>query len=235
MKLSILIPVYNEKDTILEILRRIQTVNLSMEKEIIIVDDYSRDGTRDILKSLDQKQYKVILKTQNEGKGAAIKTGLSEATGDFVIFQDADLEYDPQDYPALIAPLQDSSLDMVIGSRVLSGSMNLFGPRRAHLGSYLGCKIIAASINFLYGRSFTDYYGCYKIIRRGVLNSVPVEANGFEYDSELLCKLLKKKIKATEVGIQYYPRARSEGKKLSFVKDGFRVLCSIFYWRLFDR
>ncbi len=232
--LSVIIPVYNEKETVLEVLRRIQDVSLDLEREIVVVDDRSTDGTTEILKGLDPKRYGVIFREKNEGKGAAIKTGLAHATGDFVIFQDADLEYDPADYPALLAPLQEGRADMVIGSRVLSGSMRLFGPHRVHFATYFGCKLIAFSINLLYGYSNTDYYGCYKAFRRGVLDSVKVGANGFEYDSELLVKLLKNRIRTAEIPIVYHPRGHREGKKLSFWRDGFKVLSSIVRWRFKD-
>jgi glycosyltransferase involved in cell wall biosynthesis len=231
LKVSIIVPVYNERQTIQEILRRVTSVKLDLEKEIIVVDDASTDGTAAILNELPREMYTVVLKQKNEGKGAAIKTGLAYAQGNFVIFQDGDLEYDPADYPSLLKPLLTQQTDMVIGSRVLSGAMQLWGPQRAHWTSYLGCKIIAFAINILYGRHGTDYYGCYKAFRREVLQSVSVRANRFEYDSELLCKLLKRGVTAQEVPIAYHPRRYGEGKKLSFWRDGFAVLFSIIKWR----
>lgn len=231
MKVSIIISAYNEQETILEVLKQIEKVTLDIEKEVIIVDDGSTDGTRELLKALDSRVYTVILKDKNGGKGAAIKAGLTQARGDFVIFQDADLEYDPGDYPALLKPLLHGKADVVIGSRVLSSSMRLFGEGRAHWTSYLGCKIIAFLINFLYGRQGTDYYGCYKVFRREILTSVSVQANGFEYDSELLCKLFKRKTRTVEVPTRYYPRNYRAGKKLSFWGAGFAVLFSIVKWR----
>ena len=229
-KLSIIIPAYNESKTLVSLLEKIENVSPGLEKEIIIVDDDSTDGTVDILRGLDQSQYKVILKNKNEGKGAAIKTGLGAAGGDFVIFQDADLEYDPEDYKILLKPLLENTADLVIGSRVLSGSIRLFGPHRVSLVTYFGCRITALAINILYGRRGTDYYGCYKAIRREALKDVLVKANGFEYDAELLCKLFKRGIKAVEVPTSYQSRDYSAGKKLSW-RDGLIVMRSIIRWR----
>lgn len=234
MTVSIIIPIYNEEETILEILRRIESVQLGLKREIIIVDDGSTDGTVDVLRQLDKGRYVVILKTRNEGKGAAIKTGLTRAKGDFVIFQDADLEYDPRDYTALLEPLLRNQADVVIGSRVLSGSMHLLGRNRAHWTSYIGCYVIAVAINLLYGRRGSDYYGCYKAFRREVLASVSVQADRFAYDSELLCKLFKRHVRVAEVPISYYPRSYREGKKLGYVRDGLAVLFSIVWWRFHD-
>ena len=226
-KLSIIIPAYNGKNTILEILRRIDLVALNLKKEIIIIDDCSDDGTAEILKRLDVNKYKTILKSKNEGKGSAIKIGLLHATGEFVIFQDADLEYDPNDYKKIISPLEKSTADVVIGSRVLSGSMQLFGSKRVSFVTYCSCKIVVFLINFLYGRDFTDCWGCYKAFRRDVLSEVKVGANGFEYEIELLCKLLKRKIRMIEVPISYHPRGYLEGKKISFWPDAFLVIFSV--------
>lgn len=232
-KVSIIVPVYNEKETILEILKKVEDVRLDLAKELIIVDDGSTDGTPEVLNGLDKTQYKVILKGKNEGKGAAIKAGIAAASGDFVIFQDADLEYDPKDYPALLRPLEKGEADMVIGSRVLSGSIRLFGPQRVRFLTYFGCKLIAFSINLLYGKTGTDYYGCYKAIRLDALKNIKVEANRFEYDSELLCKLLRRGVKTVEVPTAYQPRGYGAGKKLRW-HDGFAVIFSIIKWRFRD-
>ncbi|MDP2638715.1 MAG: glycosyltransferase family 2 protein [Candidatus Azambacteria bacterium] len=233
MKLSIIIPTYNERKTILEILKRIERVDLGLDKEIIIVDDCSTDGTIEILNELDKNKYQIVFKNKNEGKGASIKAGLTRARGDFVIFQDADLEYDPIDYLVLLEPLKTGKAELAIGSRVLSGSMQLFGSNRANFSSYLGCVLIAFAINLLYGREGTDYYGCYKAFRRGILENISVKANGFEYDSELLCKLFKQGVKTVEVPTTYHPRSHDAGKKISWY-HGFAVLFSIVRWRFFN-
>ena len=174
-KVSVIIPLFNERETILEVIKAVESVPLDLEKEIIIVDDGSKDGSREVVRSLDSK-YKVILKEKNEGKGSALKVGIVHSLGDYVIFQDADLEYDPNDYAKLLAPLEKNEADLVLGSRVLSGSMRLFGPKRVHFATFFGCKLIAFFINTLYGYRFTDYYGCYKSFRRETLTSVDVRA-----------------------------------------------------------
>lgn len=230
-KLSVIIPVFNEERTIAEIIQRVLAQSKpGSELEIVVVDDGSDDGTEGALAPF-RDRIRYIKHSTNRGKGAAIKTGLTQAQGEFVIFQDADLEYDPADYPALLGPLEGGQVEMVIGSRVLSGSMWLFGQGRTHWMSYVGCKLIAGLINVLYRRKGTDYYACYKVVRRDVLNRVSVEANGFEYDSELLCKLLKHGTKMVEVPIHYYPRSYREGKKLRYWRAGLAVLLSIIKWR----
>jgi len=232
-KVSILIPAYNEKDTILEILRRIDDVVLNIEKEVIIIDDCSTDGTRDIVKNLDPDKCVVILQEKNQGKGAALKAGIAQATGDFVIFQDADLEYSPSDFPALLAPLLENRADMVIGSRVLSGDMRLFGKNRVHLSSYINCKVITGAMNLFYGQNGTDYYGCYKVFRKDTLDSVSILADRFEYDSELLCKLFKRQVRFAEVPTQYNPRGPNKGKKISW-RDFPSIFFSVVKWRFLD-
>ncbi len=233
MKLSIIIPVYNEKNTILEILKKIDGVIFpDCEKEIIIVDDGSTDGTREILKNLGGN-HKVIFKEKNSGKGASVKVGIAQATGDFVTIQDADLEYDPQDLKALLEPVKNGQADISLGSRARFSEL-----KNAHTGwshphplTYLGNKLIIAGINLLYGRQGTDFFACYKIIPRRYLVDLPIEADGFSYDVELLCKLFRKKLKVVEVPIHYDPRTFAEGKKIRY-RDGLVVLWTILKWRL---
>ncbi len=232
MKLSIIIPVYNEKNTILEILKKVdQVVFDDCQKEIIIVDDGSTDGTGEVLKNLGGN-YKVIFKEKNSGKGASVKLGISQATGDYITIQDADLEYDPQDLKALLEPVQNNTADISLGSRMwlseLKGSHT--GWSHPHPLTYLGNKLIITSINLLYGRNGTDFFACYKIIPRRYLIELPIEADGFSYDVELLCKLFRKGLKIVEIPIHYSPRTFTEGKKIRY-RDGLAVLWTIFKWR----
>ena len=232
MKLSIIIPVYNEKNTILEILKKVDQVVLNdCQKEIVIVDDCSMDGTREILQGLGEK-YKVIFKEKNSGKGASVKLGIAQATGDYITIQDADLEYDPQDLKAMLAPIQNNTADISLGSRMwLSGLKDSHtGWSHPHPLTYLGNKLIIASINLLYNRRGTDFFACYKIIPRRYMVELPIEADGFSYDVELLCKLFRKGLRVAEVPIHYNPRTFAEGKKIRY-RDGLKVLWTILKWR----
>ena len=232
MKLSIIIPVYNEKNTILEVLKKIdQVVFVDCEKEIIIVDDGSTDGTREILKNLGES-YRVIFKEKNSGKGASVKLGITHATGDYITIQDADLEYDPQDLKALLEPVRSGKADISLGSRArFSELKNVHtGWSHPHPLTYLGNKLIIASINLLYNRRGTDFFACYKIIPRRYVVDLPIEADGFSYDVELLCKLFRRGLKIAEVPIHYNPRTFAEGKKIRS-RDGLVVLWTILKWR----
>lgn len=232
MKLSIIIPVYNEKSTILEILKKVdQVVFDDCQKEIIIVDDCSTDGTREILKGLGEN-YKVIFKEKNSGKGASVKLGIAQATGDYITIQDADLEYDPQDLKALLEPVRNHTADISLGSRArFSELKNIHtGWSHPHPLTYLGNKLIIASINLLYGRKGTDFFACYKIIPRRYMLDLPIEADGFSYDVELLCKLFRKGLRVAEVPIHYNPRTFAEGKKIRY-RDGIKVLWTLLKWR----
>lgn len=225
MKLSIIIPAFNEKSTILEILKRIEGVDLGLEKEIIIVDDCSTDGTADILKGLDKSQYKIILKNKNEGKGSAIKTGLAQAQGEFVIFQDADIEYDPRDYPAMIRPILDGETEVVLGIRI-KPERDERKRKSLYWLSFIGNKLITWTTNLLFWNNAGEYEGCYKAFTKRLLDTVSITANGFEYDNELICKILKKGYKTIDVPIRYYPRNYETGKKINW-KDGFKILLTI--------
>jgi glycosyltransferase involved in cell wall biosynthesis len=230
MKLSIIIPAYNERSTIEAVVRRVQAVNLSpIEKEIIVVDDGSRDGTTEILKKLSGLRR--ISHERNAGKGAALTTGFREATGDIVLIQDADLEYSPEDYRAVIQPIVDGACDAVIGSRFLLVKPKFFGKKRSpYLTHYIGNKLIVAVTNVLYGRHFTDYEGCYKAFARTVLASTPIGAKGFEFDNELVCKLIRKGARIVEVPIHYTPRTYAHGKKITW-RHGMIILWTIIKWR----
>lgn len=230
MKLSIIIPAYNEKDTILEILKKIEAVKLSVDKEIVIVDDYSTDGTRDVLASLDKVKYKVVLKEKNEGKGSALKAGIKIATGDLIIFQDADLEYDPQDYEAMIKPVIEGQTEVAIGVR--QKNRRKLRPLY-YLASSFGNSLITILTNLLFWNNSAEYEGCYKVFTKDLLDKITVNADGFAYDNELVCKVLKRGIKTVDVPIRYYPRNYASGKKIKF-KDGFKILWAIIKYRFVD-
>lgn len=224
-KLSIVIPIYNERKTLLEILKKVEEADtLGLEKEIILVDDNSTDGTREILKNLEQK-YLVIYHTKNQGKGAALRTGFQKASGDFILIQDADLEYHPQNYPRLLRPILEQKTDMVYGSRALQKNPYL------RKGNYWGAKLISWLINLLYGSNLTDAYTCYKVFRAEILKEIKLESNGFDFEAEITCKALKKKHKILEVPIDFSPRGFEEGKKIK-TKDGFIAIWKIIKYRL---
>ncbi len=213
MKLSVIMPVYNESKTIREIINRVRQVDI--EKEIIIVDDCSTDGTREVLKTVDsQNQIKIIYHEKNMGKGAAIRTGLKEATGDVVVIQDADLEYDPGDYKNLIKPILEGRADVVYGSRFL----NL---RRITLPlHYIANKILNLLTNLLYGGCLTDMETCYKMFRINAIKGIDIKSDRFNFEPEITAKILKRGYKIYEVPIFYKSRNYSEGKKIG-LKDGF--------------
>ena len=230
MKLSVIIPAYNERSTIKAVVHRVQAVNLgSIEKEIIVVDDGSRDGTNEILNEISGIRH--LSHERNAGKGAALTTGFQAATGDIVLIQDADLEYHPEDYRSVIQPLVDRACDAVMGSRFLLYKPKFFGKRRSpYLTHYIGNKLIVVVTNLLYGRRFTDYEGCYKAFTRTILASTPVEAKGFEFDNELVCKLMRNGARIVEVPIHYTPRTYAHGKKINW-KHGLIILWTIIKWR----
>ena len=220
MKLSIIVPIYNEKNTIRELARRVSAVDLGkIKKEIILVDDCSRDGSREILKKL-KGGYKKIFHKKNSGKGAALKTGINAATGDFTIFQDADLEYDPNDYKTLLNYLMEKNAGVVIGTRFKGKKFALFGKKKTiHSTHWIGNKFLTSVFNIFYNVNLTDIEPCYKLFKSDVLKSVDIKTNGFEYDIELLCKLVKKGVKIHQIPISYSPRRFEEGKKINW-KDG---------------
>jgi len=230
MKLSIVIPAYNEETTIAAIIARVQAVPLNgLDKEIIVVDDGSKDRTSDVLRHIDG--IRAVRHPRNAGKGAAVKTGIQAATGDIVIIQDADLEYDPDDYQTVIQPIMDKKADAVMGSRFLLERPVFFGKRKSpYLTHYIGNMLIVTVTNRLYGRSFTDYEGCYKAFARQVLLDTPVQANGFEFDNELVCKIMRKGAHLVEVPIRYMPRTYARGKKITW-RHGMTMLWTIVKWR----
>jgi glycosyltransferase involved in cell wall biosynthesis len=227
MNVTAIIPVFNEKNTIREIVQRVRAVGLI--SEILIVDDGSIDGTREILKELDQlSEVRVILKERNEGKGSAVISGIKAAKGDIIIIQDADLEYDPRDYPALFKPLEENIADVVYGSRFLGG------PRRPILfWNMVANKILTFVTNVLYNNILTDMETGYKVFRREVVSDMKLHAKGFEFEPEFTAKLLKRKVRIYEVPISFNPRLYEEGKKIK-AKDGFIAFWSLIKYRFVD-
>lgn len=230
MKLSIVIPVYNEKKYIQEIVRRVRQVNLSgIEKEIIIVDDYSDDGSRQVIKEqLESLVDKVIYQEKNMGKGAALRSGFQAVTGDIVIVQDADLEYDPQEYDKLLKPILDEKADVVYGSRFVGSE-----PHRVLLfWHYVGNKILTLLSNMFTNMNLTDMETCYKMFRREVLDGVKIEQDRFGFEPEITAKVARRHWRIYEVGISYSGRNYAEGKKIKW-KDGLSAVWYILKYNLF--
>jgi len=209
ISLSVVMPVYNEKDTIKEIVENVLRVGIV--KELIIVDDYSIDGTREILKQVSSNpKIKVIFHQRNQGKGAALRTGFKEVTGDVVVIQDADLEYDPEEFKEMIIPIQKGKADVVYGSRLTFAK-----PQRAYLFTHrIGNKIVTLFAGILYNTTLTDIETCYKMFRTGLLKGLNIRSNRFEVEPELTAKLIKKRARIYEVPISYYGRNYEEGKKI---------------------
>ncbi len=228
-KLSILIPVYNEKATALELLRRVQAVPLSLEKELVVVDDGSTDGTRELLRALNGKDgVLVLLHERNLGKTAAVRTALAAATGDFVIVQDADLEYDPADYPAMLAPLLDGRADVVYGSRFLGG------PHRVLLfWHYFANRLFTMMANVLYDINLSDMGTCYKAFLAPHFKAMTLESRGFGMEAEITAKVCKRRLRIYEVPISYSGRTYAEGKKITW-RDGFSYLWCLLRFRVAD-
>jgi len=224
MRLSVVIPVYNEKTTISEIIRRVKSVS-GIDMEIIIVDDCSTDGTRDILKQLEREVDKIVYHQQNMGKGAALRTGFAHATGNYVIVQDADLEYDPQDFHVLLKPVLDGKADVVYGSRFAGG-----GPHRVlFFWHFVGNIMLTLMSNMFTNLNLTDMETCYKLFRRDIIQSIDIKENRFGFEPEITAKVARRKVRIYEVGISYAGRDYSEEKKIG-LKDAFRAFyCIIKY------
>ena len=224
MQISVVIPVYNEKTTIRELITRVASVPL--EKEIIIVDDCSTDGTRELLQSLSGDNVNIFFHERNQGKGAALKTGFEHVQGDIVIIQDADLEYNPEEYPVLIGPIVDGHADAVFGSR-FSG-----GPHRVLLfWHYVGNKILTTLSNMFTNINLTDMETCYKAFKAPLLKQFTIESKRFGVEPEITAKLARLKCKIYEVPVSYSGRDYSEGKKIGW-KDGFAALYWIIYYNV---
>lgn len=225
MKLSVVMPVYNERATLREAVRRVLAVPI--EIELLCVDDGSSDGSREILAELEQKhsQIRGLLQPRNIGKGAALRRGFQEATGDFVIIQDADLEYDPSEYPRLLEPLMQGRADVVFGSRFLGS-----GPHRVlYFWHFVGNRILTLVSNSLTNINLSDMESCYKVFRREVIQSIPLEEDRFGFEPEITVKVARRRLRIYEVGISYSGRTYEEGKKIRWT-DGVRALyCLVKY------
>ena len=227
MKLSVIIPVYNEEKTIGEIVRRVQATGLV--DEIVVVDDGSSDGSRAILAGLEEQgSVRVLLHEHNQGKGAAVRTGIRNANGELLLIQDADLEYDTRDYPALLKPIDEGMADVVYGSRFLGG------PRRPILfWNMVANKILTLVTNVMYNNILTDMETGYKLFRREVVQDMPLHAHGFEFEPEFTAKILKRKARIFEVPITFNPRNYTEGKKIK-AGDAFIAMWTLFKYRFTD-
>ena len=220
-QLSVIVPVYNEAKTIRQILEKIDF--LTLDKEIIVVDDGSTDETGKILREIRISHLKVIHHSSNRGKGAAVLTALSHAQGEFVIIQDADLEYDPNDYSRLMQARIETNADIVLGARFTKGYKGTFIPQ-------LGNRFLTSLMNFLFQTKLNDTFTCYKLFRRETILQLSLEAQSFDIEIEIVAKAIQKKLKIQEVPILYHPRTYAEGKKIRW-KDGIRAIFSIIKYR----
>ena len=223
MLLSVIIPIFNEEKTLLEIIDRVRKVDL--DKEIVVVDDFSTDRSREILKGV--RDIRIVHHARNMGKGAAIRTGLGHIKGEVVVIQDGDLEYDPSEFPALLEPILSGKADVVYGSRFLG---NVQGMR---LQNFLGNKALTLLTRMLYGARITDMETCYKMMRVSVVGDLTLRANRFDFEPEITAKILKKGVRFREIPINYRGRSHEEGKKIGW-KDGLQAIWSLVRYRFRD-
>ena len=226
-RLSVIVPVFNERSTVAEIVRRMRSVELPIEREIVVVDDGSDDGTRDVLTQLRDSTVRVLRHPQNRGKGAAIRTGLESATGDLVLVQDADLEYDPDDWPRLIAPVVRGRARVVYGSRFTGERRNML------FLHWMGNRVLSLVTNVLYNTTLSDMETCYKLVDRTLLADLGLRCDRFDIEPEITAKILKRRIRIYEVPISYMGREFDEGKKITW-RDGFAALWTLVKFRFGD-
>jgi glycosyltransferase involved in cell wall biosynthesis len=228
-KLSVIVPVYNERNTVVEVLRRMRAVELpdGIDREIIVVDDGSSDGTRDVLNQLSDSTVRIILHEHNRGKGAAVRTGIEVASGDYVLIQDADLEYDPEDWPKLVAPVMRGRAQVVYGSRFTGERRNML------FLHWIGNRMLSFVTNVLYNTTLSDMETCYKLVDRSLLLDLELRCNRFDIEPEITAKILKRRIRIYEVPISYTGREFDEGKKITW-RDGFAALWTLAKFRFAD-
>ncbi len=232
-KLSIIVPVYNEIKTIKQIIKKLENLKIKrIKKEIIIVDDGSMDGTKGILKKI--KKHKVIFHKKNKGKGGAVATGIKNSTGDILVIQDADLEYNPKELKKLIVPILKREYSVIYGSRFLGKKEKIFGKNKTLLPlHYIGNKILSLVTTILYSKKITDMETCYKMFRRGVLKNINLKSRKFDLEPEITSKILKQGYKILEIPIEFNPRHFAEGKKITW-KDGMVALWTLIKYRFTD-
>ncbi|HEX6310947.1 MAG TPA: glycosyltransferase family 2 protein [Acidimicrobiia bacterium] len=226
-KLSVIVPVFNERNTVVEIVRRMRAVELPVDREIVLVDDGSDDGTNAVLAQLLDSTVRVVVHPKNKGKGAAVRTGLENVTGDLVVIQDADLEYDPEDWPKLLAPMLNGKARVVYGSRFTGERRNML------FLHWLGNRFLSLVTNVLYNTTLSDMETCYKLFDRGVLAGVNIVADRFEFEPEITAKVLRQKIRIYEVPISYAGREPEEGKKITW-RDGLVALWTLVKYRVVE-
>jgi glycosyltransferase involved in cell wall biosynthesis len=223
-KLSVIVPVFNERTTVVEIMRRMRAVELPIDREFVIVDDGSSDGTQQVLNQLGDSTVKVVKHPANLGKGAAIRTGLGHVTGDLVLIQDADLEYDPEDWPRLLAPVFRGKATVVYGSRFTGERRNML------FLHWMGNRVLSLTTNLLYNTTLSDMETCYKLFDRRVLDGVSIRSDRFDFEPEITAKVLRQGVRIYEVPISYTGREFDEGKKITW-RDGFAALYALVKYR----
>lgn len=225
-KITILIPVYNEKDSLTELVRRVEETDFGLEKEIILIDDNSTDGTKDLYRTMT---HKVLYHERNMGKGAALRTGLKEASGDIIIIQDADLEYDPKDYIPLVNLLLEDKADVVYGSRLLDKRNS----KSFLFLSFVANKTLTLITNLLFKAKLSDMETCYKAFKREFIKNITIRSNRFDFEPEITAKVLKQNVRFEELPITYNGRAFHEGKKISWI-DGVQAIWTLVKYRFSD-